>query len=1788
MIDDNAFLTFNSTAEIGTTGTVKNGSDNTITIGNSSTLDLFGWNTSIFGNNATIIEDASIKFTSITGTHNTIILRPGDSVSDTSADLDTDNIGFDLSSGGNLTLDAGTFNAPSQYADSGQVGIPLVVGDPLTLGTLTFNTSDGTDGLTLTDGMVINLPGVTGQLTVAAPAAGTTPLQTLEDYLTDLGDSTDAGNLIALNDAYLNPTGTAHPTQPVQVGRIGNTNTVQVVYADSTPGATFIGEDQYGSGQYAYTAYNILAAGYNITRDRVDNIQELYADAALTLNQAEFNSFDLITGNPTGALLIDAAMGGTFDLKASSVDQGILFYLTATGWSGTTLIGNDQDSQVLTASLLGNDRLQAGNGIGDVLNAGSGVDTLIGGSGGDRFVASGELAEGSLVTGKGSGNVLEVVGDITGVTISDIQTLSATNSITLTAAEFAGFDAINATELFAATAGIYDLTTKGWGAASADLTALSDDGTTLIGSSGNNLIASPTGDDTLEGDGSLTAGGGADMLEGDGSIYAEDGLAPGSVVEGTGPNATLYAGGDISGATILSLATLVVTSDLTLTGDELANVGTVEALYEGYPPTSFNLYAASPGTYDLTNKGAANLDLIPVSVGGLTLIGTGNNTIIAGSRADVLESSGLILTPNGLPVGSTVEGTGPSATLDVGGDISGATISIATLIATSNLTFTPDELSNVGHIVPINGAELYAATSGTYDLAGKGDFNLVAGGGSVTLIGFDLTAGAGVDVLEGSGYIHAENGLTAGSAVKGIGQDATLYAGGDISGATVSGIAALVVTNDLTLTAAELANVGTVVGADGTRLFAPTGGTYDLLSGSDFGTRYASGSNVFDMIAVSPQGTTLEEQYAHGATLTASHAGDDTLIVSNGGSNTLDASASIGNVTLDASGESPSLSSSGSPPGMDTLYAGAGIDTIYADGAVIYGGAGTATITDSVFEGGNIIYGGSGDLTVHTAQFGGNAIYAGSGKLTVYNSDSSSTTVTSDDGGTVVVEPGNLTGVQGVDPNAGYVQLDVDSGTVEIVANEAFPVKFGSHSQPLVLRLDQPQDFSETVYGLAPGDIVNLPSVSYSSSISTEFNPFGSLGTTDILAVLVKPDLFDAANFGIDFVPSQTLVNPTFQISQDGGGTDITIDGDAWTTGTSGHWSDANAWGVKAAPTSTSFVTLGGSATYTVTLDVAASVASLTLSDSLATFNLAGQTLTVSGTTTVSGGIIDLIGRLEAGTVALDGGSGAITVAGLASTLVAGFLSVGGTSTEANGQGLLSITYGADVSVGNVQIWNTGTISLTGGTLATDPLTVAAGGQISGNGVITGDIDNFSTIIATGGTLELTGEISGTGTLAIAPNSVLTLDGPVDPGVIIDFASGGTLNLDLMPAVSSGPLIENFFAGDTIDLKGLTYVAGSTSPNYTTATGILQVTNRTQTASINFGAGNSLVDDPFHVAPDGTGGTMITNDAVMCFCRGTLIGTDAGDVAVERLRIGDTALTLAGQARRIVWLGQGKVLATRYRRTAATPVIVRKGALADNVPTRDLHITKAHGLYIDGVLIPVEFLVNHRTILWDDRAQEVEIYHIELASHDVLMANGAPAESYRDDGNRWLFQNANSGWHLPPQAPCAPVLTGGPVVDAAWRRLLDRAGPRYLPPLTDDPDLHLIVDGQRVSIAGQWGQDRLFRLAGCPSSVHIASRDAVPAELGLARDPRSLGVALRRVALRQGAKLQVIEASDPSLDKGFHGFEPEDELRWTNGYATLPAAALSRFGDGEMEIVLTLAGTTRYPDSGQELAVTAA
>jgi Hint domain len=467
--------------------------------------------------------------------------------------------------------------------------------------------------------------------------------------------------------------------------------------------------------------------------------------------------------------------------------------------------------------------------------------------------------------------------------------------------------------------------------------------------------------------------------------------------------------------------------------------------------------------------------------------------------------------------------------------------------------------------------------------------------------------------------------------------------------------------------------------------------------------------------------------------------------------------------------------------------------------------------------------------------------------------------------------------------------------------------------------------------------------------------------------------------------------------------------------------------------------------------------------------------------------------------------------------------------------------------------------------------------SVTGNILDTATV-NFPTISALG---ISSGTAIGGGTIDIGQGGTVDIGGAVPTDITFHFEDGKNNVLEI-GGDSKGTndafngLITGYTAGDTILLPNVPAFAGgiATTGTYDVVSGKLTITVGDPVSISLDIPGFTNTSGPINIVSNGNG-----IEVVPCFLKGTHISTAGGEIPVEQLTIGDLARTASGALRPVVWIGSGQALATRGRRDAATPVIVRRGAIAENIPSRDLRITKGHSLYIDGVLIPAEYLINHRSILWDDTAQEVTVYHVELAEHDVLIAEGTPAESYRDDGNRWLFRNANSGWDFPPKPACAPVVTGGPIVDEIWRRLLDRAGPRPGVPTTAEPDLHLVVDGKRVNAVSSAEGCYFFRLPACPNGARLVSRVGVPEELGVARDPRCLGVAIRRITAWRGSTFATLDASDPSLTDGFHAFEADAGFRWTDGNALLPPALFARL-TGDIQIELRVCSTTTYRMEG--------
>jgi hypothetical protein len=257
------------------------------------------------------------------------------------------------------------------------------------------------------------------------------------------------------------------------------------------------------------------------------------------------------------------------------------------------------------------------------------------------------------------------------------------------------------------------------------------------------------------------------------------------------------------------------------------------------------------------------------------------------------------------------------------------------------------------------------------------------------------------------------------------------------------------------------------------------------------------------------------------------------------------------------------------------------------------------------------------------------------------------------------------------------------------------------------------------------------------------------------------------------------------------------------------------------------------------------------------------------------------------------------------------------------------------------------------------------------------------------------------------------------------------------------------------------------------------------------------------------------------------------------------------------------------------------------MPRRDLYLTHGHAIHFDGVLIPVEHLVNHRSILWDNTARVVEYYHLELDDHEVLFAEGAPAESYYDAGNRARFHSERPGSGAGDARPTfAPVLHGGEFVGKVWAALFERAGGRGEQGTTGDPDLHLVVDGERLDPASAAGGVYRFTLAAPPSAaLRLCSRSFVPSLSGISRhDHRRLGVAIRQIIVERPGMMTAIDHDAPLLvESGCH--RPERGYSWTDGDCRLPARLFTHLMGGFTLIVQISEQGARYPIAARLEAV---
>jgi autotransporter passenger strand-loop-strand repeat protein len=397
----------------------------------------------------------------------------------------------------------------------------------------------------------------------------------------------------------------------------------------------------------------------------------------------------------------------------------------------------------------------------------------------------------------------------------------------------------------------------------------------------------------------------------------------------------------------------------------------------------------------------------------------------------------------------------------------------------------------------------------------------------------------------------------------------------------------------------------------------------------------------------------------------------------------------------------------------------------------------------------------------------------------------------------------------------------------------------------------------------------------------------------------------------------------------------------------------------------------------------------------------AGQTS--AGITATSGFTLDVLSGGTATTpIVLNGGtadihgteSGAVVYSGGTLNLSSGGIETGATILAGGTETL----FGPNSATGD-QIYGLQQIvsanSATGSTISNE--TIFNGGTVD---VFykTNTIQNAT--VLSGGTLAISGNAT-VQNITLAGGTIMLESPKANAGGSLSFSTGGTLDQSGLITVGPGgvsAIINGFAGGDVIDIQqsGTAANFGSSMVNGNT---VLTITSGAEVGETFTFAGTGY---SFTETADSAGtGEEIT----LCFYPGTNIATPDGEVAVEALQAGDLVLTANG-VKPVRWVGQSHIHTRFADKLRSLPVRITAGALGNGLPVRDLLLSPDHAVFIGGILAHASALVNDVTIFRETQVPEqFTYYHVELETHELLLAEGAQAESFVDNVDRMHFHN---------------------------------------------------------------------------------------------------------------------------------------------------------------------------------------
>lgn len=143
-----------------------------------------------------------------------------------------------------------------------------------------------------------------------------------------------------------------------------------------------------------------------------------------------------------------------------------------------------------------------------------------------------------------------------------------------------------------------------------------------------------------------------------------------------------------------------------------------------------------------------------------------------------------------------------------------------------------------------------------------------------------------------------------------------------------------------------------------------------------------------------------------------------------------------------------------------------------------------------------------------------------------------------------------------------------------------------------------------------------------------------------------------------------------------------------------------------------------------------------------------------------------------------------------------------------------------------------------------------------------------------------------------------------------------------------------------------------------------------------------------------------------CYIPGTLVATPRGDIPVEDVKVGDKVITRDNGFQEVVWVGHKQVTPRTFTESPELkPVRVRKGALGNGLPERDMIVSPNHRILLstpDGSLYidQPEALVAAKHMIGMDGIHRIDLLsatyvHFMCERHEVVLSDGTWLESFQ-------------------------------------------------------------------------------------------------------------------------------------------------------------------------------------------------